>query len=1061
MPNITLINDRWSFALNDGEPKAVRIPHDWLIGDAYNHYTSGVGHYTRSLDLSQLKPGQRVNLRFDGVYMDSALFVNGKNVGEWKYGYTTFEFDITDYIKADSANEIYVKVNFDGQSARWYTGAGIYRDVHLIIRNSCHFTPDGIYVSTALEDGKWTWEAEAEVVCDGSEYNVVHTLLDSNDKIEEWDINNPRLYTLRSELLVSGTIEDCVETKIGFRDIGFDSDKGFFLNGRNMKINGVCMHHDLGSLGAAFHKDAARRQLSIMREMGVNAIRTAHNPPATGLMDLCDEMGFLVMSELTDIWMHPKTPGDYARFFDDWVDKDAASWIRRDRNRPSVILWSVGNEIHDTHVDSEGGLKTLQRLLELVKKHDPKVNAPPTLCSNFMSGENTQKCIDLFKIIGYNYNENLYNTHHAAHPEWIIYGGETCSTLQSRGVYHFPLSQTTLSDDDLQCSALGNCTTSWGARNVVSCIRDDLNAVFSIGQFVWSGFDYLGEPTPYNTKNCYFGQTDTAGFKKDSFYIFKSAWTDHKEAPFVHIFPYWDFSPGQLIDIRVCSNAPCVALYFDDKLIGKTDIKDKWIADWQLPYNTGTLRAEAYDNNGSIIASTERCSYGDTVCFDISKISYGTLDFFSITAIDGNGRPVENANNRVLVKVENGELLTLDNGDSSDYESYHSDSKRLFNGKLLAIVRRFGENASSITVENDKNDIPIRKVELSADKCDETGNYIIKAKIFPENATSNDLNWRLTDSTGVESQIGALTVADDNLCVNVTPKGDGVCYVRSSPYNNRKHASFISTYKLEFSGVGKPFINPYEFIFAGLYTDYNIEPEVGIERGIATMRNRDLYERTMFIGYSNINFGSYGTDEVTVWLFPQESEAFDFEIWDGMPEKDGLRICAVNYDKGSIWNQYIEVTYKLPVRLSGIKTICFAFSNKLHFKGFMFNKLNKGLAKHYTAENDGLYGDAFEINGRCVESIGNNVSLTYEDMDFGEAGVDSFVLSSRSALPENTIRIDFVGEKETTTEMIAVSGSDIYSDKVFKLSKRISGLNKVNFVFLPGSNIDFEWFKFS
>jgi beta-galactosidase len=360
-----------------------------------------------------------------------------------------------------------------------------------------------------------------------------------------WDIDSPNLYFLKSELSLNGEVIDAAETRFGFREIQFTQNDGFFLNGRRVKLCGVCQHHDTGALGAVADKDAIKRQLLLLREMGVNAIRTAHNPPAAVFMELADTMGFLVMSELTDMWQLPKTEYDYARFFDGWVEKDAASWIRRDRNCPSVIMWSVGNEIYDTHADFEAGAATLKKLMALVSEHDPDTHARVTLGSNYMPWENTQKCADIIKLIGYNYAEYLYGEHHSAHPDWLIYGSETGSTVQSRGVYHFPYSKPLLADDDMQCSALGNSSTSWGAKSVEAFLTDDRDAEFSLGQFVWTGTDYIGEPTPYQTKNSYFGHIDTAGFPKDSFYVIKSAWTDYKKAPFVHIFPYWDFSRGQ------------------------------------------------------------------------------------------------------------------------------------------------------------------------------------------------------------------------------------------------------------------------------------------------------------------------------------------------------------------------------------------------------------------------------------------------------------------------------------------------------------------------------------
>ena len=1077
MPDVKLLNSDWTFSLDGAQPIPVSLPHDWLIGDAYTFYQSGTGTYTREIDAYTLGYGQSMSLRFDGVYMDSTLYVNGQFAGEWKYGYTAFEHDITEYLRSDGPTKIELTVNYNGQSSRWYTGAGIFRDVWMIIRNACHISPDGVYVTTNLTNGKWTWKADADVVTNGSAYNVTHTILtdaDDGEEIEAWDIENPRLYTLRTELLIDGKTEDTVYTRFGFRDIEFTPDNGFLLNGRRVRLNGVCMHHDLGALGAAFHKDAARRQLEIMREMGVNAIRTAHNPPASALMDLCDEMGFLVMNELTDIWKRPKTPGDYARFFDEWVERDVASWIRRDRNHPSLILWSVGNEIADTHLDFKDGAATLRRLTDLVKKHDPDGHAPVTFCSNYMAWENTQKCADIIKIVGYNYAPNLYEEHHKMYPDWVIYGGETSSTLQSRGVYRFPLSKPTLADDDLQCSSLGNCSASWGAGTPEACVRSDLDAPFSLGQFIWSGFDYLGEPTPYDTKNCYFGQTDTAGFEKDSYYVYKAAWTDYKTSPFVHIFPYWDFSPGQSVDVRVCSNAPGFALFLDEEKIGGMDPEqDRWIASWLIPYRPGTLRAEAYDENGKIIATARRASFGDAVSLKSEHKIYGELEFITITALDSSGNPVENANHRVRVSVEDGNLLALDNGDSSDYESYRSPTRRLFNGKLLAVVRRIGGRDPRVKIVQDKADIPVRKIELIGSDAGviEAGDGkspAITALLHPPGAsyydtrmrtikqTGDTLKWRLATAGGIDSPLGELRVADDGQSVVVVPKGDGQVYLRCSAKNGRDHDSVISLYKMEFKGYGQPFLDPYGFLSSELHTACNVKLAGGIERGVAISNDEEV-----FITFENLDFGSYGSDKIKLWLYALGPDGFDFEIWNGSPSGGGEKLLNARYDKEYIWSQYMEADYILPRRLHGVTSLCLVFRNKLHFKGFVFARPDKGFARLYAAENNEIYGDSFRVTGKNVEGIGNNVSITFEDMDFGKKGAAAVKISQRSRLTENPVRIDFTSETGTVKQMITLENTRDYTETTCQLQERVTGLNKVTFVFLPGCDLDLEWLQFT
>ncbi len=1045
-----LLNDGWEFAKGELERFAkVTIPHDWLIADTNNLYQSGVGYYRRELDASFLQDGQRLFLRFDGVYMDTTVFVNGQAAGEWKYGCTAITFDITDFLILGAPNELLVRIDYKSPSARWYTGAGIYRDVFLIVKNSCHFIPDGIYVSTFQRDGRWQYEARTEVEAGGKPYEVRHTLLNAEKDIIPWDIDHPKLYTLRSELIVDGQVTDTEDTRIGFRTISFTPDRGFFLNGQHVKLKGVCLHGDLGALGGAVHKDALRRQLAIMLKMGVNALRTAHNPPAKAFMELADEMGFLVMSEILDVWRRPKNTYDYARFFEEWIEKDVASWIRRDRNHPSLILWSVGNEIQDTHLNAEDGAQILQRLIALVRQHDPLGNAAVTFCSNYMPWENTQKCADVIKLVGYNYGEKYYDAHHAAHPDWIIYGGETCSTVQSRGVYHFPLRKSVLADDDLQCSALGNSTTSWGAKSVEDCILNDLQTPYSMGQFIWAGQDYLGEPTPYHTKNAYLGHVDTAGFPKDSFYIFQAGWTDYKKAPMVHLFPYWDFSPGQIIDVRVCSNAPHVELFQDGQSLGRQELHGRLISDWRIVYRPGVLTAIALDEKGVAIAYTERRSFGDAVSLHFSEEVFGEMHYFTISALDENGNLVENANRRVYVSVSGGTLLGLDNGDATDYEQYQTDNRRMFSGRLLAIVKAEAGNHPIISAKFCGKDIPVRKIELTAD------GYAVMAKLYPKNATYQDLDWRVTDAGGIDSPLARLKVAEDGRSAVLNPKGDGEAYVRCSVKNGRTHAAFISTILFSITGYGKPFLDPYSFVSGGLCSASNVELTNGNERGIATLRDGESH-----MGFRDLDFLGYGSDEITLSLFPLDKEPFLFELWEGMPLEGGEKICELRYDLGSIWNTYQDVAYKLPRRLKGVTTLCLLFRQKVHIKGFCFKRYPKSLQRLPAAENDGIYGDSFQLMDGCVESIGNNVTIVYNDMDFGETGVSRVALNWRSELIRNAIQFLFAGGEEEIRTMVEVPGADDYTHDVFPLGDRIKGTCTVSLVFLPGCNLDLAWVQF-
>jgi len=733
---LKLWNDAWEFSKNSTDNfKPQEIPHDWLIWDTNNLYEKSVGYYRKKFN-SELTPEQRMFVIFDGVYMDCSVTLNGIKIGEWKHGYTAFEIELTPHLHSGE-NVLLVQVNYDPPNTRWYSGAGIYRNVQLRVTNSARFITDGIYVTPSKNaDGSWDVNVTAEIESE-LPYEVRHTISGEdgltirNPKL--WDIGQGNLYTLKSELLIDNSLQDTAETRFGLREIGFEPNSGFYLNGRNVKLNGVCLHHDHGALGSAFSKNAARRQLDKMREMGVNSIRTSHNPPAREFMQLCDEMGFVVVSECFDCWENPKTENDYARFFPEWHERDVSSWVRRDRNCPSVVLWSLGNEISDTN--EPRGLDVMNDLANLVRSHDPNHHAELTLCSCFMPNPATESCVAKtdVKIVGYNYAEYLYAKHHEAHPDWVLFGSETGSTVQSRNIYHFPLSKPSPAEEDLQCSSLGNSTVPWGAKSVEKFLSDDRDAPYSIGQFVWTGTDYIGEPTPYQTKSSYFGHMDTALFAKDSYYLIQAAWTDYKTSPMVHVLPYWDWSPGQLIDVRAYTNCPYVEIFINGTSLGKDDVRNVYVSNRQAVFEYGSVVAVAYDENGKELARAERRSFGETVGLKIESESYGDLTFHSITAVDKDGHYVENSNRRVWTNVTGGELLGLDNGDSSDFEQYKTDNRRLFGGKLLAITR----GAAKLTVVLDETDIPVRKLEISID---DSG---VSAKILPENATHTAVKWNI------------------------------------------------------------------------------------------------------------------------------------------------------------------------------------------------------------------------------------------------------------------------------------------------------------------------------
>ncbi|ANX00919.1 glycoside hydrolase [Thermoclostridium stercorarium subsp. leptospartum DSM 9219] len=1139
-----LFNDGWEFAKtalgfelgNIGSLKfePVDIPHDWLIFNTLDLYENSIGWYRKKFTVEK-KPDQML-LYFDGVYMDSTLYVNGQFAGEWKYGYSSFEHDITDFVK-EGNNEIIMKVVHQSPNSRWYSGAGIYRNVWLKTRSKNHIVTDGIYITTRCKGEIWEVEVDTEYEIT-DDVQISHKIIrgdkiiaSSKDFVKTggnsglntqklyvekpllWSCDEPNLYKLVTQMELVKTDEngrktveciECVTQNIGFRTIILDPDQGLILNGKKIKLNGVCEHHDLGALGAAFNKAALIRRFKLLKEMGVNAIRTAHNMPAPELMDLADEMGFLVLSEAFDMWERPKTTYDYARFFGEWAYRDVKSWVKRDRNHPSLLMWSIGNEIYDTHAD-ERGQEITRMLMNYVREFDPKGNAQITIASNYMAWENAQKCADILKIAGYNYAEHLYYKHHKEHPDWVIFGSETSSVVQSRGVYHFPFEQAILSDEDEQCSALGNSTVSWGAKSVEACIIAERDTPFSLGQFIWTGFDYIGEPTPYHTKNSYFGQLDTATFKKDSFYIFQAAWTDYKTNPMVHIFPYWDFNEGQIIDVRVCSNAPRIELQLNGVTIGTHDIDFKHgkqlVGWWKIPYREGELKAIAYDENGNVIATDVKRSFKDArrICLkpdrEVLVADGRDLIFVEINVVDENGIEVENASNRVFVNVTGaGRLVGLDNGDSTDFDQYKGLSRRLFNGKLMAIVAATLE-PGSITVEvtskglegcrlelqsippeggviegvsaNMRNselpcvtgnfdEIPVRKIELvaPADRMLNPSNreIIIEAKLYPENASYREVEWSAVNDAGIKSNI--VKVEPMGLKAKITALGDGEFRIRCTSRNGTDKTRLISQLEFKAEGLGVVYKNPYEFVYAGLYDYSKGEISSGNEKGIATGREGESQ-----VGFENLDFGPDGSDTVTIPIFALTSEPHYFQIWEGVPYKEGSTLLAdAVYQKESIYNVYQEEIYKLSKTLRGITSVYFVFNRKVHMKGFVFERKNRAYERNMAAWCDKIYGDNYEIRGDFVERIGNNVSLEFDNMDFGEEGVSKVIISGRAPI-DNTIHIRFENEQGQDSRLVEFKKSDEYTVKVFELEK-VSGRQKVTFLFLPGSNFDFGWFKF-
>ena len=1131
-----LFCDNWEFAetslfteYEDASGwKRVDIPHDWLIYDVKALYRDSTGWYRRK--YTHKNDGLRTVLRFEGVYMDSSVYVNGVRAFEWKNGYTTFDADITDFLR-EGENLIAVRADHRAPNSRWYSGAGIYRNVWLCRYPGTHILPDGVYI-TADEGVTVTVEAErpAGVTVDGL---TIHTAIYDGDKLlaqtespclaadsgelpapavregcrysinthklylddpRRWDIEDPKLYDCLNELKRNGEVIDSRVTRFGFREMRFTPDKGFFLNGRNVKIHGVCEHHDLGALGAAMNKDALRRKLTKLRTMGVNAIRTAHNPPAAELMELCDEMGFLVLSEFTDVWEIPKTEFDYVRFAKEWRERDIASWVRRDRNHPCLIGWSLGNEIPDTGADEHGQeLTTLMR--RLVRQSDPRGNGAVTIGSNQMRTENGQKCADILGVAGYNYAEELYERDHAERPQRCIYGSETSSIVTSRGIYHFPLEEANLGDDDGQCSALGNGSPIWAAKNWEWCITKDRDAEFCAGQFIWTGFDYIGEPTPYDSKNSFFGQFDTAGFEKDGAYVFRGAWTDSRTEPFVHIFPHWDYGEGDIIDVRVASDLPKVELYLNDHLIKSQEFDrehgKELLLDAKIPYEPGRLRAVGYNEQGVQCAVCSQESFGDTakLCAvpDVSEFRADgrSLVFVTIYAVDGKGRRVCNANDRVNVEVTGaGRLIGLDNGDSQDFEQYKGVSRRLFSGKLLAIIAakdvpgevrvkvtspsaQGGEitltavpaevpEGVSCAEENSgefiTGDIPVRRIGLAGESrvfTPERRTLRFETVLYPAGASYRDITYRLTGANGIDSRLARI-VSSDGTGVTVECLGDGEFYLRALCRNGTDRVRLMNSVRLTGEGLGNAFHDPYGLVEAGLCTLTGGDVKNGIDHGMRFGLTGGWF------GTENIDFGETGSDTVTIPVFAEVSTPFPIRIYDGTPDSGEL-LGEYEYCEPSEWLVYKPETYKLKKPLKGVHTISIEGTRKFDVKGFVFEKRRKELSELFAAEAR-VYGDSYTVSGSDVIGIGNNVIADFGEFDLTDFTPSKLVITGRTKLPFNSIQAVFEGDDKRTV-LCDFARSEEYTAREFPLYD-IAGKVKVSLIFLPGCDFDLRSIKF-
>lgn len=802
----------WTFHLGDDSAasrpdyddtawRILNLPHDWAIEGEFSRdnpsgtgggaLPGGIGWYRKTFTVDKADEGKRLYIDFDGVYMNSEVFINGHSLGVRPYGYVSFSYDLTPYIKWGGKNVVAVRVdNAEQPNSRWYSGCGIYRNVWLTKLNPVHIAQWGTFItaedvsknsarlnirtkiqydaaaqlqdSVKQADGTYVvfdseivpladvvlqsrlMDAEGNVVGEvASELQVIPTCL--NEVEQEivvknpnlWSVNTPYIYKVNSILIdkITGKVLDNYCTNTGIRTFRFDAQKGFILNGERLKINGVCMHHDLGCLGAAVNIRAIERQLEILQEMGCNGIRCSHNPPSPELLDLCDRMGFIVMDETFDMWRKRKTAHDYSRYFNEWHERDLTDLILRDRNHPSVFIWSIGNEVLEQWSDAKADTLTLEQanlILNfghdqsmLAKEGEMSVNSlltkkladmvkaldstrPVTAGCNEPNPNNHLFRSGALDLIGFNYHDDWFAGVPEKFPGKPFIVAESVSALMTRGYYRMPSDETVICperwdkpyfDDSFSCSSYDNCHVPWGNSHE-GTMRHVKNNDFISGQYVWTGFDYLGEPTPYGwpARSSYFGIVDLAGFPKDVYYLYQSEW--HPEKKVLHLFPHWNWTPGQDIDMwAYYNNADEVELFVNGESQGvRTKGKDDFHVVWRVKYEPGVVKVVSR-KDGKTVLEKEIHTAGEPAQIRLTadrneiKSDGRDLSFVTVEVLDKDGNLCPNADNQIMFDVQGaGFIAGVDNGSPVSMEKFKADHRKAFYGKCLVVVQSDGKS---------------------------------------------------------------------------------------------------------------------------------------------------------------------------------------------------------------------------------------------------------------------------------------------------------------------------------------------------------------------------------
>lgn len=758
----------WEFSRDGATWQQVRIPHDWAISGPFdkkwdlqrvaieqNGETEateksgrsgalpwiGEGHYRTKFKMTE--PPNHVELVFDGAMSEPVVKVNGTKLAYWAYGYNAFRVDITTSL-VPGENIIEVDLNNVEESSRWYPGGGLYRPVELVFYPHGYIDDWQTCIRTlSIQDGKALLSISALIPFVNNGETLTAKILDksgeclmqqslpigeSGSVVFTMEMNNPQLWTPETPYLYNMVLEtstgDCTKTRFGIRTIEVSKEKGFQLNGVTRKLKGVCMHHDLGPLGAAINKAALIRQIKMMKEMGADAIRTAHNMPSQWQMDICDSLGMMVMAESFDMWIYPKCKNGYARFFKEWADRDITNLVLRNRNHPSIVMWSIGNEIPEQWSDE--GREIARHLQDLCHQLDP--TRPVTQGMDRAEDALKSGFAQVMDVPGFNYRVHKYDNNIRQLPKGFLLGSETASTVSSRGVYKFPVvvddnsrfasyspnyDPTAIEKADGQCSSYDVEYCSWSNLPDDDWVWQD-DKPWVIGEFVWTGYDYLGEPTPYDeywpSRSSYFGICDLAGLPKDRYYLYRSHWNKNEHT--LHMLPHWTWPgrEGEVTPVYVYTDYPEAELFVNGKSQGRlkknrAERLDRYRLRWNnVKYEPGTIEVVAYDADGREAARTRQVTAGEPVALKLEvdrtllKADGDDMAFITISLVDKNGTFCPTADDELTFEVSGaGIFQAACNGDATSLEPFTQPQMKLFSGQLVVIVRTT-ETAGNITL---------------------------------------------------------------------------------------------------------------------------------------------------------------------------------------------------------------------------------------------------------------------------------------------------------------------------------------------------------------------------